>query len=79
VDDERVFAAVRRSVLEVVPEVDPRAIAWDRTLDDLGCNSIDRADIVTMTMADLAITVPVQEFRQGQDIRSLVSLFRRYS
>jgi hypothetical protein len=30
-------------------------------------------------MADLAITVPVQEFRQGQDIRSLVSLFRRYS
>ena len=73
---DKVFAAIKRNVLTIVPDVDPGAIVPERTLAELGCNSIDRADIVSMTMADLAVTVPVHEFRQGQPIGSLVETLR---
>ncbi len=73
--EQEVLEVVRRTTLEVLPEIDPGQVAMDgTTLTDLGANSIDRADIVTMAMEALAITVPVSEFKGVQDIRSLVSV-----
>jgi polyketide biosynthesis acyl carrier protein len=73
--EQEVLEVVRRTTLEVLPEIDPGQVAMDgTTLTDLGANSIDRADIVTMAMEELAITVPVSEFKGVQDIRSLVSV-----
>lgn len=76
---DSVFAAIKRNVLTVVPELHPGDIVPERTLAELGCDSIDRADIVSMTMTDLAVTVPVHEFRQGQPIGSLVEMLCRHS
>ena len=74
----RVFEALRRNLLEVMPELEPDGVTMDGTLADLGCNSVDRADVVTMTMEDLAVDVPVMEFQGVGDIRSLVRLLSRY-
>jgi polyketide biosynthesis acyl carrier protein len=71
--------AVRRNLCTVIPDLDPAAVTPDRGLADLGCNSIDRADVVTMTMADLGIEVPVMEFAGVTDVGSLVALFHRYT
>ncbi|WP_432027710.1 phosphopantetheine-binding protein [Streptomyces sp. 1222.5] len=76
-DEERVLAVLRRTTLEIVPEVDPARFTPDRTLSDLGCNSIDRADIVTLTMEELGIVVPVHEFHQGLDIGTLAAVMRK--
>ncbi|GAB2993327.1 phosphopantetheine-binding protein [Saccharothrix stipae] len=77
--DRHVFEALRRNAVEVVPELDEGAFTRDRTLSQLGCNSIDRAEIVTMTMEELGILVPVHEFQQGHDIGTLVRVLRAYS
>ena len=42
-----VFEAVKASLLEVVPDVDPNAVTSGRALADLGCTSIDRAEVYT--------------------------------
>lgn len=76
---DRVVAAVLRSVVEVLPDLDPDTVSVDGTLSDLGANSIDRVEIVTLAMEDLAITVPVTEFQRVRDIASLVDLLRRHS
>lgn len=73
-----VFEAVRGSVLEVLPELDAGDVSLDGTLTDLGANSVDRADVVTMSMERLGVTVPVYEFQGVHDIRSLVELLRRH-
>lgn len=73
-----VLTAIRGSVLEVLPDVDPELITEDRSLSDLGANSIDRADVVTMTMESLGIRVPVGEFQEVHDIGSLAQLLRRH-
>ena len=78
-DGQAILAVLAQTVREVVPEVDGAAIVADRTLADLGCNSIDRAEIVTLVMERLAVTVPVTQLHSGQDIGTLVALFQRYS
>ncbi|HEY2577787.1 MAG TPA: phosphopantetheine-binding protein [Streptosporangiaceae bacterium] len=77
--DDAILAAFRRSVVAVVPEIAAAKVTLDRTLAELGCNSIDRADIVTMTMAELGIIVPVPEFGRDRTMGSLVALLRKYA
>jgi polyketide biosynthesis acyl carrier protein len=78
-DDAQVFGVVRRKTLDVLPELDPAAVTTDGTLTDLGANSLDRMDIVTLSMEELGIAVPVTEFRAVHDIGSLVALLQRYT
>jgi polyketide biosynthesis acyl carrier protein len=79
VNEREVFAVVRESVLQVLPELAGEQVSMDGTLADLGCNSIDRADVVVMSMERLRIAVPVAEFRSVNDIRSLVGVLQRYT
>ena len=76
--EQDVFEVVRRNTLEVLPEVPADLVRIDGTLTDLGANSIDRADIVTLSMEALGITVPIREFQAVRDIQSLVDLLRRH-
>ncbi|SNY24459.1 phosphopantetheine-binding protein [Paractinoplanes atraurantiacus] len=78
-DDTEVFAAVRAGIAEVLPEVRPDEVDIDGTLTDLGANSIDRAEIVTLAMQRLGVTVPVAEFRDVHDLRSLVDLLAKHA
>lgn len=78
-DDGEILEMIRRTVVAVVPEIEPAAVTPDRTLTELGCNSIDRAEIVTMAMEELGVVVPVPEFQQVRDVRSLVELLRKYA
>jgi polyketide biosynthesis acyl carrier protein len=76
--EERVLAVVQRHLLAVLPDLDPAAISTARSLADLGCNSLDRAEVVTLAMEDLGVTVPVHEFGGVADLASLVELLRKH-
>ena len=78
-EQSKIFAAIKRNVLAVVPEIEPDTILMNCCLSDPGCNSIDRAEVVTMTMEELGITVPLHEFRQDLSIAKLVALMSRHS
>jgi polyketide biosynthesis acyl carrier protein len=77
--EETIMTTIRHTVCAVVPEVDPDSVVPGKRLADIGCNSIDRADIVTRVMAELAVTVPVWEFGSGHNIGALIGIFQRYS
>ncbi|HEX6969593.1 MAG TPA: phosphopantetheine-binding protein [Micromonosporaceae bacterium] len=74
----RVLDVIRANALEIVPDADPQAVVPHSSLADIGANSIDRADIVAMTMEQLGIVVPVAEFAQVRDIGTLAELLRRH-
>lgn len=78
-DAQTIFEAIRRNVRAVVPEVEAEQIAPDCTLSDLGLNSLDRTEVIILTMAELAISVPVREFHRGDKIAALVEVMRRHS
>jgi polyketide biosynthesis acyl carrier protein len=78
-DDHQIMAVLRRTIVEVVPTIEAGAIRPDLSLAELGCNSLDRLDIVTITMADLGVTVPIERFQAGVDLASLVNLLADYA
>lgn len=77
-DREAIFAVVRGNLLELMPQLDPASVTLDRSLAELGCNSVDRADVYAMSMEDLSIAVPVMEFGQVSDLRSLVQVLQKH-
>lgn len=79
IEEEPFLAAIRRSVTTVVPEIVATDVTADRSLAELGCNSIDRAEIVTLTMEQLGILIPLSELQQGRGIGALVELLRRHA
>lgn len=76
--EEDIVSAIRRNLLVVMPDLDPRSISVERHLADLGCNSIDRTEVIAMTMEDLSVTVPVAELGKVTTIRTLVELLQAH-
>ena len=70
--EQRILDVIKRHLRSVLPNLDPELISADASLRDLGCNSIDRADVVTLTMEELDVTVPVSALAEVRDIRTLV-------
>lgn len=73
-----VLEAVKAALAAVRSDIDPDRLSLDATLTELGCDSMDRAEIVTVSMVELDVTVPVDRFADIADIRSLVELLREY-
>ncbi|WP_234434910.1 MULTISPECIES: phosphopantetheine-binding protein [Streptomyces] len=79
INETLVFETLRDTTLEVVPELTAEQFRADECLADLGCNSIDRADIITMAMDRLGVVVPIGEVHSGLKVRDLVGLFAKHS
>ncbi|MEV6118581.1 phosphopantetheine-binding protein [Streptomyces sp. NPDC052109] len=75
---DRVLTTIRRSVLAVLPDLDPALVTEEVSLRDLGANSVDRVDVVTMTMDALGVSLSVTELADVHDIGSLARLLREY-
>ncbi|WP_460542363.1 phosphopantetheine-binding protein [Glycomyces halotolerans] len=73
-----VMDAVRAALEAVRSDIDPALLTPDVTLTELGCDSMDRAEIVTVSMVALDVTVPVDRFADVSDVRGLVGVLREY-
>lgn len=62
-------------LIEVFPEVSSRKISPQDSLRDLGANSVDRAEIIMLTLSCLKIHVPLINFAQAKNIGDLVDIF----
>ena len=69
---------IARNVAQIMPGIDCDRVSIDGRLADYGCNSIDRSDVVWRTLEDLELEIPVTEFLQVKDIRSLTALLCRH-
>lgn len=71
---EEVFEVLKKNILEILDFLDPEEITVDKRLKDLGANSIDRVEIVTMTIEDLNIKLSPSELGAVNNLQSLVDL-----
>jgi polyketide biosynthesis acyl carrier protein len=71
---KEIFEILKKNIIEVIEDVSPDAISIKGRLKDLGANSVDRMEIVTLTMEELDICVPVQKFAGIKDIKGLVDI-----
>lgn len=75
--ENTIINILKVNVLEIFPELPEEAITFDKSLKDLGANSVDRMDIIVKTMEALEIKVPMVEIAQARNIGELVELFNQ--
>ncbi|WP_106794045.1 acyl carrier protein [Aquimarina sp. Aq78] len=71
---EHVFEVVKNVIIEVLPDIKPEQIQIERNLRELGANSIDRMEVVTMSMEELDLKIPLMSFAQVSNIQGMVDV-----
>ncbi|GGR19786.1 acyl carrier protein [Streptomyces netropsis] len=71
---QEVFDLVVKHTCEVMPELDGHTFVATDSLRDLGANSMDRAEIIMMTLESLSVTIPLVELAGANNIGELAKL-----
>ncbi|MGP3971258.1 phosphopantetheine-binding protein [Streptomyces sp. 6N223] len=73
ITQEKTFETLK-SVFAEIMEADVSAVTLADSLRDLGANSIDRADIITETMEQLDVSLPMVRFGEARNIGDIVAI-----
>jgi polyketide biosynthesis acyl carrier protein len=71
---EKVYEIVKGVIMEVIPDLKPEMISIDKSLKELGANSIDRMEVVTLSMEALELKLPLMSFAAVSNIQGLVDV-----
>ncbi|KTT63893.1 hypothetical protein NS383_17615 [Pseudomonas oryzihabitans] len=69
-----VFDLIVRHAREVLPSLGQRVVGRGDRLVDLGANSVDRVEIVAMTLSSLALRLPLAQTMGARNIGELAEL-----
>jgi polyketide biosynthesis acyl carrier protein len=72
--DHHVFDLIVEHTREVIPELDGHRFEFSDSLHDLGANSIDRAEIIMMTLESLSVRIPLVELADAKNLGELADL-----
>jgi polyketide biosynthesis acyl carrier protein len=73
-DKDEIFHIITRHVGEVIPALKDRQFQSGDVLKDLGANSIDRSEIVMMTLESLSLKIPLIETNGAANLGELASM-----
>ena len=71
---EEIFRLITRHACEVIPELENHNFQSSDALKDLGANSIDRSEIVMMTLESLSLEIPLIEIAAAGNMGELASI-----
>lgn len=71
---DEAWQALKTSFLEIFPEFANQNIHPQSSLHELGANSIDRAEIIMLTLARLKLQIPLIEFASSKNLEGLVDI-----
>ncbi|HEX7312893.1 MAG TPA: acyl carrier protein [Pyrinomonadaceae bacterium] len=76
-DRETVWVEVKKNIAEVLPSVNVDEIKPGDRLVELGANSVDRVEIITLTLEGLNLHVRAHELAGVENIGGLVELLHQ--
>lgn len=73
-NEQQIVELIVRHAREVIPNLRDRQVQADESLKALGANSIDRSEILMMTLASLSARIPLMEMARAQNIGELAGI-----
>lgn len=73
-DKQRIFEVLITNICEVLPELDGHRFEPEDQLVELGADSVDRAEIITMVLEDLSLKIPRIELSRVKNIGELAEV-----
>jgi acyl carrier protein len=77
VEREQIASIVRKHLIEVVVDIKESDIDASRSMKEVGANSLDIVEIVSLTMRELGVKVPRSELNKLTNMNGLVDLLYR--
>lgn len=71
---DEIFEIITRHTREVIPGLQEHSFQQSDSLRGLGANSIDRADIIMMTLESLALNIPLTVMAKAENIGELAGI-----
>lgn len=71
---QEVFDIIVRHTREVLPELEQHSFQLSDSLRALGANSIDRSEIVMLTLETLALKIPMVAVAKAENMGELAGL-----
>ncbi|MEQ1514446.1 MAG: acyl carrier protein [Lysobacteraceae bacterium] len=71
---EDIFALIAQNAREIMPQLESHEFQWTDSLRALGANSIDRSEIVMMTLEAMTLDIPLAETIHAENIGALATL-----
>jgi polyketide biosynthesis acyl carrier protein len=71
---EEIFEIIASHTREVIPELENHQFQFNDALKDLGANSIDRSEIVMMTLESLSLNIPLIDIAGAENIGELTDI-----
>jgi len=74
---EQIFEVVKNHIIDTLEEIDEAEIEAEKSMKDLGANSLDIVEIVSCSMRELKVKVPRSELQKLENIQQLVDLLHQ--
>ena len=71
---DKIIELILNNLTEIIPELDGKAISLDERLVNMGANSVDRGELITLTLEKLNLNIPRIELVGAQTINELADL-----
>ena len=72
-NQQAIFDTIVRHTKETLPSLAQHSFRFDDTLRDLGANSIDRSEIIMLTLESLSLQVALVELASAANIGKLAT------
>ncbi len=76
---EEILSIVKRHLMDNVEDLEESAIDPQKSMKELGANSLDIVEVVSCAMRDLKVKVPRAELAQLTNMNGLVDLLFQYA
>lgn len=74
----QVITLIKNNLIEIIPELEDEEIDINESLVDMGANSIDRGELIMLTLEALELEVSRIEFVGAQTISELADLMLKH-
>ena len=74
---DQIFEVVKNHIIDTLEEIDEAEIEAQKSMKDLGANSLDIVEIVSCSMRELKVKVPRAELNKLANIQELVDLLHQ--
>ncbi|MCA9669239.1 MAG: acyl carrier protein [Myxococcales bacterium] len=72
-----ILEVVKNHIVDTLDDIDEDSIDPDKSMKDLGANSLDIVEIVSCSMRELKVKVPRSELSNLENITQLVDLLHK--
>ena len=76
-DHNTIFETIVKHAREVMPSLESTPLSPEDSLKALGANSIDRSEIIMMTLESLGLEISLVELARAENMGQLAALMAR--